>query len=96
MYLKGCIVEQKYKNNITGSTTHFRTKPVNQMLWGKMWSDLTLPVRSNPDFPSVSILELKVYGLLLHLREDFINSFLDFDCLSYCGNNFAIVSDVIQ
>jgi hypothetical protein len=37
---------------------------------------LTLSVRSNPDFDN-SILELKVYGLLLDLREDFINSFLD-------------------
>jgi hypothetical protein len=47
-------------------------------------------VRSNPHCQN-SILELKIYGLLLDLGEDFINSFLDFDCLSYRANNSAII-----
>jgi hypothetical protein len=63
---------------ITGSTLHFRPKPVKQMLWGNA-PYLTVPLSQILTFPKVvvSILELKVYGLLLDLREDFINSFLD-------------------
>jgi hypothetical protein len=57
---------------------------------GKNVPDLIVPVRSNPDFQN-SILELKGYGLLLDLGEDFINGFLNFNCLSYRANNSAII-----
>jgi hypothetical protein len=44
--------------------------------YGKMYTDLIVPVRSNSDFHN-SILEIKIYSHLFDLKKDFPNSFLE-------------------